>query len=373
MSIKSNYAVDRRRCLQLLAGFAGGLCVGMRSSALWADDVSWLKDIQPRLADKPLEQFTSLLTTAEGKAITTVEEWEKQRTVVRRRWLEFLGPMPERKRELQLEVVGEERVGDVMRQLVEYDVEEGIRAPGYLLRPVGTVPEKKWPAIVGLHQTTNASIDEIAGVSGPEDMHIGLKMAKRGYVVFCPKNYLWHNVDNYQEAVARHAERHPQALGMMKMLYDSQRGVDVLCSLDDVDTDRIGAMGHSLGAKETFYLMAFDDRVKAGVASDGGTGFTSTNWNAPWYLGKQIEEADFPLDHHELIALIAPRPFLILAGEIGHAADGDRTWPYLQAALPVWNLYGKPVRMGMYNHRMGHVLPPEIFAKMEAWLSTYLV
>ncbi|MEX1232799.1 MAG: dienelactone hydrolase family protein [Planctomycetaceae bacterium] len=372
MSIKSN-AVTRRQSIQLLAGLAGGVWAGLRSHTLLADDVSWLKEIQPRPPDEPLKQFSPLLKTSSGQTISTVDEWEKHRGTLRRRWLDFLGPMPERNRELNVEILKSERVGNVIRQHIRYDVEEGIRAPAYLLKPVGPVPEKKWPAIVGLHQTTNASIDEIAGVSGPEDMSIGLKMARQGFVVFCPKNYLWHDVENYQQAVAGHAERHPKTLGMMKMLYDAQRGVDFLSQLDDVDTERIGAMGHSLGAKETFYLMAFDERVKAGVASDGGTAFTSTNWNAPWYLGKQIEQPDFPLDHHELIALIAPRPFLILAGEIGAAADGDRTWPYLQAALPVWELYGAPVRMGMYNHRMGHVLPPEIFARLEAWLTAYLV
>ncbi|MFN0196971.1 MAG: alpha/beta hydrolase family protein [Planctomycetaceae bacterium] len=376
---KTNYALTRRQSMKMLAG---GLCAcwwGLGGRSVMADDVPWLEEVQPQSPEKPLEQFSNLLKSSSGEPITTVEDWERQRKIIRRRWLDFLGPMPERNFDLDMKVVSEEIVGNVRRQLVEYNVEDDLRAPGYLLRPTADVPKGKWPAIAGLHQTTTQTIDEIAAVSGPEDMSIGMKMARQGYVVFCPKNYLWHNVNKknegkgYTEAVAQLAERHPKTLGMMKMLYDAQRGVDLLCSLDDVDQQRIGAMGHSLGAKETFYLMAFDERVKAGVASDGGTGFTSTNWNAPWYLGKQIEQPDFPLDHHELLALIAPRPFLILAGEVGAAADGDRTWPYMQAALPVWELYGKPVRLGMYNHRLGHVLPPEVYAKLEAWLKTYVV
>lgn len=64
-------------------------------------------------------------------------------------------------------------------------------------------------------------------------------------------------------------------------------------------------MGHSLGAKEALYLAAFDERIKAAVASEGGTGFRSTNWDAAWYLGPAIRDENFSLNHHQLLALIA--------------------------------------------------------------------
>ncbi len=109
-----------------------------------------------------------------------------------------------------------------------------------------------------------------------------------------------------------------RSLGMAKMLYDAMRTVDVLESLPEVDRNRIGAVGHSLGTKETLYLAALDERVKVAVASEGGIGFRSTNWDAPWYLGEAIRDEQFPLNHHQLLALIAPRPILILGGESGH-------------------------------------------------------
>ena len=151
------------------------------------------------------------------------------------------------------------------------------------------------------------------------------------------------------------------------------RGVDVLASLGDVDKERTGAAGHSLGAKEALYLAAFDERIRAAVASEGGIGFESTNWDAPWYLGKQINSPDFKLNHHQLLALIAPRPFLVLAGETGRgAADGARSWPYLEAAEPVWQLYGQPARLGLYNHGEGHSVSPKTYQRLEEWLVTYL-
>jgi dienelactone hydrolase len=256
---------------------------------------------------------------------------------------------------------------------VQYESEPGLKVEGYLLRPADIRKEEKRPALVALHATTRDTIDQIAGVKGRESRQLGLQLAQRGFVVFCPRCFLWQSVTNYKDAVANFKKRHPKTLGMHKMLYDAIRGVDVLESLPYVDANRIGAVGHSLGAKETLYLAAFDERIKAAVASEGGIGFTFTNWDAPWYLGPAIRDPKFPRNHHELLALIAPRPFLILAGEKGPgAADGDRTWPYLVAARKVYRLHAGPVRLGMYNHRAGHDIPPKAFSRLAEWLETYL-
>lgn len=357
------------------------ICLGWLSSSAQAlaqvNDVSWLGEVTKAPANPPrmgIGKLAPLLVDGSGQAITTREGWVRQRVKVRDEWQKFLGPMPEPRPAVKLETLKAEIVDGVERTLVRYEGEPGLFVEGYLLKLLAnnneTLPR---PGIVALHQTTNASIDEVAGVSGPESMQVGWKLAKRGFVVFCPRCYLWQSVKNYTDAVEKHRERHPRSLGMSKMLYDAMRGVDVLVSLADVDAKRIGAVGHSLGAKEALYLAAFDERIKAAVASEGGTGFRSTNWDAPWYLGPAIRDENFPLNHHQLLALIAPRPFLILGGETGGgAADGDRSWPLLEEALPVWHLYGEPARLGLLNHRQGHSISPESFTKMAEWLETYV-
>jgi dienelactone hydrolase len=340
------------------------------------EDVSWLPGVQTPPTDIPREgigTLAPLLVDPNGRNISSRDAWEQHRQQIRDEWLKFLGPMPDPRPAVKLEVLKSELVGPLSRELVRYEGEPGMFVEGYLLRDSKTRDGRKRPGIVALHQTTNKSIDEIAGVSGPSDMAIGEKLAQNGFIVFCPRCFLWQDAADYNEAVARHRERHPDVLGMAKMLYDAMRGVDVLVSLPDVDVDRIGACGHSLGAKETLYLAAFDQRIKAAVASEGGLGFRSTNWDAPWYLGPAIQDESFPLNHHQLLALIAPRPFLILAGELGRgAADGDRSWPLLDAALPVWKLYGEPARLGLRNHHLGHALPPAEYAYLQEWLTTYL-
>ena len=342
-----------------------------------ADDVPWLADVntapQTFEAESP-GRIEPLLIDAAGKAISDIAQWETQREAIRKQWQSFLGPMPDPRPDSKIEVLKSEILETVIRNLVRYEGEPGLFVEGYLLMPhAAGVDKRKRPGILALHPTTDATIDDIAGISGQDTKQFGLHLAHRGFVVFCPRCFLWQDVDSRDAAVAHHRKRHPQTIGMAKMLYDAMRGVDVLASLPEVDAGRIGAIGHSLGAKEVLYLAAFDERVKVSVASEGGLGFRSTNWDASWYLGDAIRDPSFPLNHHQLLALIAPRPFLVLGGESGPgAADGDRSWTLINPAMPVWRLYDLPVRLGLLNHHQGHSVSPESFERMAEWLTTYL-
>ena len=373
-SNRGSWNVIRSMVRYSAAFFAGAI---FSSASGNADDVPWLKEVTsaPVIpAVENLGKVETLLQDADGKPITTIQEWEKHRQTIRDRWNKFLGPMPEPRPAVALEILKTESLPAITRQLVRYEGEPGIFVEGYLLIPKAAVDSKaKCPAVLAMHPTTNATIDDIAGISGQDTKQFGLALAQRGFIVFCPRCFLWQDVNSLNEAVEKHRERHPKTTGMAKMLYDAVRGIDVLESLPQVDQTRIGAIGHSLGAKEALYLAAFDERIKAAVASEGGIGFRSTNWDASWYLGEAIRDPEFPLNHHQLLGLMAPRPFLILGGETGPgAADGDRSWPLINAALPVWNLYGEPTRLGLLNHHEGHSVSEQSFERMAEWLTVYL-
>jgi dienelactone hydrolase len=339
-----------------------------------AAEVPWLVEVQrpPEKIPTPFRPLTPLLSPEELKQPQALDRWKSKRKELREAWLEFLGPMPERPKATTFETLRIDELDGLTRKLIRYENEPGVTLEAYLLQPTAK-SERPRAGLVALHQTTTDTIDEIAGVKGPEPQHLGLKLAKQGFVVICPRNFLWHEAKNYQLAVEQFRARHPQTLGMHKMLYDAQRSADILAALPDVDPQRLGTVGHSLGAKEVLYLMAFDDRMRAGVFSEGGIAFDSTNWDAPWYLGPKIKDQKFPRNHHELLALIAPRPLLILGGEKGSgAADGDRSWPYATAALPIYDLYGKPARLGLLNHGKGHSIPADVFDRLTEWLSVSL-
>jgi dienelactone hydrolase len=284
----------------------------------------------------------------------------------------------ERKSAPRLTVVEEDRNEGVVRQLVRYEIEPGIETEGYLL-----LPEKlsgKAPGIAVFHSTVNYTIRQPAGLEGPAEKHFGLRYAKRGCVCFCPRNFLWPKITNEKigttSEVKKLAERAPRSKGMAKMLYDSLVAVDILAALPQVDAKRLGAVGHSLGAKEALYIAAFDDRIRATVSSEGGIGVHFSNWEAPWYLGPSIKEPGFTHEQHELLAMAAPRPFLLVGGRSETpgqgAVDGDRGWPFIAAAMPVYELYGKPAGLGQLVHGTGHAVPPIAEERIEEWLMTYL-
>ena len=132
---------------------------------------------------------------------------------------------------------------------------------------------------------------------------------------------------------------------------------------------RIGCLGHSLGGKEVLYAMAFDERYQAGVSSEGGIGLRFSNWNDAWYLGKPIDQPNFRRENHEVLALIAPRAFLLLAG---NSADDERSRAFIEAVEPVYALLGAAGKVRLFNHGLGHRYPSEARAVAEEFLDRHL-
>ena len=365
--------LSRRRFNGLALGTiaSAGALAGADKSQREHGDVLWLDEVQ-RPPTKPITgapKLKPLLIDEEGQVITTKQDWSKRREALRRWWLDFLGPLRVDRPRPKLTVLNEDKVGSVVRQLVRYESEPGIPVEGYLLRPESI--DNPAPGVVVLHSTVNHTIRQPAGVEGRPEKAFGLHLARKGMVTFCPKCFLWVGPGNYNQRVADFHKRHPRSKGMAKMLFDAQSSLDVLASLPQVDPKRLGAVGHSLGAKEVLYLAAFDERVKTTVSSEGGIGTTYSNWDAPWYLSKAIKADGFDREHHELLGLIAPRPFLLVGGD---SADGARSWPFIDAALPVYRLLepDRKPRLGLFNHGKGHAVPPEAERRIEQWLTTYL-
>ncbi|WP_373653041.1 dienelactone hydrolase family protein [Schlesneria sp. DSM 10557] len=339
-------------------------------------DVRWLGEVQKspqREVSFDVGFMEPLLMRKSGGEVHNPDEWQERRRELIEAWDDFLGPSPQTPEGIATQLLKSESVGGVIRDLIRYECEPNLFVEAYLLRPAHVTEGTLLPGIVALHHTAQDTIDEIAGVSGPDSRKLGLKLAQRGFVVICPRCFLWQDAPSLTAAVDRYRARHPESLGMRKMLFDARRAVDILEAQPHVDRTRIGAVGHSLGAKEVLYLAAFDERIKAAVASEGGMALKSTNWDAPWYLGPQIHEASFGRNHHELVALIAPRAFLVLGGETGPgAADGDRSWPLIGAALPVYRLFSDSPRLGLLNHGQGHTIPDDVYERLAEWLGTYL-
>lgn len=331
-----------------------------------------LSGILLRAAEKPAgtasNQLPPLLVDGSGKAITSPAAWMQRRSALLSEWQAVLGEFPKAKAPLKVEVLATETLPEFTRQLVKYQIEDGVFTDAYVLTPRNVAG--KLPGIVVFHQTVKSQAQQAAGVdaSVPELMH-GVQLVKRGYVVICPRCFIFADGAGYAEWVKRMQQLHPTWTGMARMTWDGIRAADYLESLPQVDRERIGCLGHSLGAKEVLYAAAFDERFKVAVFSEGGIGLAFSNWDAPWYLGPRIRQPGFAREHHELIALIAPRPFLLLAG---NSADNDKSAAFTEAARPVYELLGARGNVRLLNHRQGHRYPAEAQAAAEELLDRHL-
>lgn len=295
-------------------------------------------------------------------------DWSKQRGKLRAEWEKVLGPFPKTKAPLDVQREGVDDFPKYTRQKVSYAIEDGVRMDAVLFIPK-PAPAKA-PAIVVFHPTLKAHYAQVAGydTSVPDKM-MGPHLAERGYIVVCPRCFIFDEKLDYKGTVAAMQQRHPDWLGITRMTWDGIRAVDFLESLPNVDRERIGAIGHSLGAKEALYAIAFDERVKAAVSCEGGLGIAQSNWHDVWYLGPRVKEPGFARDHHELLALAAPRAFLLIGGG---ASDGPASVPYLEAARPVFKALGAEKNLRFFNHGMGHKYPPVARAVAEVFLDEYL-
>ena len=311
----------------------------------------------------------------------TRPEWERRREELRRAWMDWLGPLPDSKPPLEARFEEKEVLSGFSRQRVTYQVEPGLRIDAMVLLPEPV--RDRMPLILLFHPTYDGHYRRAVGLEGagePERQQ-ALQWVEAGYAVVAPRCFLWEELpggfqalpgENGWAAHARHMrERHPGWKAVTRMLWDGIRALDLAESIPGVDPGRIALFGHSLGAKEVLYVGAFDPRPRCVVFSEGGIGMWQSNWNAPWYLGPEIRDPGFPREHHELLALMAPRPFLLLAGGEG-AADTDASWLFIEAARPVYGLFGMPEGVGWLAHGLGHRYGAGARVAAEAFVARWL-
>jgi dienelactone hydrolase len=334
--------------------------------------MDWPAQVQkPYARVRPVDfGLRPLLVDSDGKPITARAAWEKARQGLHAAWMKRLGPFPARPDKLDVRIEKTEDLDGYRRQLVQFRSEGDDTIRAYLLTPTGLKDGEKRPAVVVFHPTTRDTLKEPAGLGQRKDMALAVHLARRGYVTLSPECYILKDPAGWAKGQAAALQkRRPGWTGMGKMTFDASRCIDYLETLPAVDAGRIGCIGHSLGAKEVLYALAFEPRFQAGVFSEGGIGLRMSNWLDPWYLTEKMKPHVPALEHHQVMALAAPRPLLIVAGD---SADGDPSWTFVKAVLPVYELLGAADRVGMHNHHAKHTFPREARRLAYRWLDHWL-
>jgi pimeloyl-ACP methyl ester carboxylesterase len=169
----------------------------------------------------------------------------------------------------------------------------------------------------------------------------------------------------------------------MKGIWNHARAVDLLESLPQVDRNRIGVIGHSLGGHNALFVAAFDPRLKAVVTSCGFNSFFAyaggnlAGWSHAGYMPRIAtiygnEPGRMPFDFTEVLAAIAPRPVFISAPLRDDNFPVSGVKDCVIAAGPVYRILGGADNLVAQYPDSGHEFPPQVRETAFEWLSRVL-
>ncbi|BCM92621.1 carbohydrate esterase [Abditibacteriota bacterium] len=183
------------------------------------------------------------------------------------------------------------------------------------------------------------------------------------------------------------------------------RAMDYLQTNKQVDPRRIALFGFSRLGKTAMWAGSQDERFAAVISQNSGKGGVSlskrlvgervshlagpdlAHWFAPAYAQYADNEVALPVDGHELAALIAPRPLLILSGTEDDFSDPEGEFLSGKAATPVYKLLGSDglnadqwpapqtlinSTIGYYLRLGGHNVTPEDWTATLNWADQHL-
>jgi predicted dienelactone hydrolase len=315
----------------------------------------------PFYADK-----TNLLVykDAEGKdhPVRDSADWAKRRAHILANMQLVMGPLPDDARKVPPDpkVTEEKDCGTYVRTKLTIAVEKGDRLPLYLL-----VPKKragKLPAVLCLHPTSrDLGKSVVVGLGPKEDRAYAVHLAERGYVTLAPDyvNMGEYKFDPYAQGYAS---------ATMKGIWNHMRCVDYLQSLPEVDGERIGAIGHSLGGHNAIFLGVFDPRIKCVVSNCGFCSFPTymkgnlAGWSHDGYMPYirtkyELKPGKMPWDFTEAVTALAPRAFLASAPRQDHNFDLQGVKDCVAAAEPVYKLLGAAEKLKAYYPEGDHNFP----------------
>ena len=295
----------------------------------------------------------------DGKMVTSAKEWEsKRRKQVLHLLEEEYGTVPPRPEGLSWRIKGESPYLDgsvTKRDITIYldkAARDSINLVVFLPKTSAKRTDKGLPCFLGVNFFGNNTIDKEQAHRWPI-----AEITSRGYAVatFCCEDLAPDN-DLSLGIRARYPEYtwgHLAAWG-----WGLSRALDYFLEGDpDIDGKRIAVFGHSrmgkaavwAGARDTRFAMVISNASGCGGAAISRRRFGETirriNTHFPYWFASSFHkyndnEAMMPFDQHEVLALIAPRPLFVESGTEDRWSDPEGEKQGLEAALPVYKLYG---------------------------------
>lgn len=331
--------------------------------------------------------------------ITNREGWEDKRKSILERGLLMLGEQPHlADSTLHFDILMETPRKGYKELKVQFLSGSGDMIKGFLLVPDKAGNNSPLPAIMALHSTGPGAVQTI-GLIPKENRTYGQELAQRGYVVLAidvisAGERIYPGYDPYY--TNEFYLQYPKWSAMGKMIHDHQRGLDILCSLDFVDPDKLGCIGHSLGGYNAFFLLAYEQRIKAAVSSCGLSPMGRSNMpyqfaRNDWFVHfnpvcrNYIRSGMIPCDMHEFMALCAPRPLFNYSARMDEvyfpfgeeSAEGYKEWwktvdMGLAQVEKVYEILGATENFVRVEKDGGHDFPADVRETAYKWLDKQL-
>lgn len=317
----------------------------------------------------------------------SLPEWEKARHQVTQRVQDVLGEVPYKIPNPNVSIISTVKIDGYIMEKLSYSVSDQERVNAYLLIP-SDHPNQKKPAILALHQTAANGKNQVVGVSDNElDMHYGLELVKRGYIVMAPDApFAGERLEQGESAydTKKFYEKYPKWSALGKALTDNEVAVDVLSKLPIVDANKIGVIGHSQGGVDALFLGAFDKQVDVVVVSCGLGLLEGDPHPEKWYrysgwvglpkLKENLQETDkYDFDFSDLVALTAPKPFLSFSATDDYVFNNYKgIYKLRDYVSPIYKLYHSDEKLNLRIFSGQHSFPSENRDNAYQWLDHYL-
>jgi dienelactone hydrolase len=159
-------------------------------------------------------------------------------------------------------------------------------------------------------------------------------------------------------------------------VYDDRVALDYFCTRPEVDTKRIGATGISMGSTRSWWLAAVDDRIACAVGVACLTRYQNLLAHGQLRQHGVYYFVNGLLKHFDVegvLALIAPRPFLALTGELDAGSPADGIKVIEDKVGKVYAALGAKGRFRSVRYEdTGHVYTPAMRKEMLAWFAKWL-
>ena len=306
--------------------------------------------------------------------IATRADWDRRRPEVRRQLLDMLGlePLPERTL-LRARITGGWERDAYRAEKVVLESLPGLQVTGNFYLPKNT--SGPVPCVVYLNGHW-ASLD--GAKTGFQDRYLWYPAHGFALLVLDPIGY--GEVPGIHPGTNRLEQWHWLSLGYTPAgveVWNAMRALDWLETRPEIDRTKIGATGISGGGVITQFWAALDERVA--VAAPSCSTYTLGTQVAAGLIPQQCDCTFYPnaygVDFPEVLALIAPRPLLILGGRRDTIFPPAGFREAYRRARKVYGLCGADAaepRFRLVESGQGHADPPHFLQETRQWMARWL-